>query len=66
MPLQRNSMLNRQGRIAWLATLSEEAIRGLANAWQMPDYKNEDLGRLRLHLSQIEGVEVPLSTERYQ
>jgi len=57
-------MLNKSARLVWLSNLPEESIRALAQQWQLPDWKNENIGRLRLHLSQIEGCEVPLNTQR--
>ncbi len=59
-------MLNRDARTAWLNSLSEEEVRGLANAWQLLDWKNEEVGRLRLHLAQIEGVESPLNPQVFK
>ena len=56
-------MLNRQGRAAWLNTLSAEAVRGLAQSWQITSWKDKEIGFLRNQLAQIEGVEAPLNTE---
>jgi hypothetical protein len=59
-------MLNREARAAWLSTLPDDVLRGLANAWQLFDWKSEEIGRLRLHLAQIEGVESPLKAQRHE
>jgi hypothetical protein len=64
MELQRNAMLNRQGRAAWLNSLPDEAVRGLAQSWQITSWKDKDIGFLRNQLAQIEGVEAPLNTNR--
>ncbi len=64
MPYQRNSLLNRQGRLAWLNRLTIEEVRALAQQWQLIRWKDTDIGILRIQLSQIEGVEVPLNTQQ--
>ena len=63
MTAQRNSMLNRQGRQAWLSSLTNDEVRSLAQSWQLLRWKETEIGVLRLQLSQIEGVEVPLNTQ---
>lgn len=64
MPYQRNSLLNRQGRQAWLNSLTIDEVRALAQQWQLIRWKDTEIGVLRLQLSQIEGVEVPLNTQQ--
>jgi len=64
MELQRNAMLNKQGRLAWLNFLPDEAVRALAQSWQITSWKDKDIGFLRNQLAQIEGCEAPLNTNR--
>jgi DNA-directed RNA polymerase len=64
MPPQRNSLLNKSGRLAWLNSLSDDAVRGLAQQWSLIRWKEMDVNMLKLQLAQIEGVECPLNVRQ--